>query len=210
MKMPIWALAAVLLALLAPFGASLPMGPSVNASSLEFHGFMTESPSPTKVVRRADPTQTPAMPTSMNDPVWPFDPPVGSRPADPPTGVTVQFTGAVPAGKQAAQAQTYTQEEIYMAFRWAASILYSTHMGFINLAEWQRTYDGESFPREYPSTTTTYLPRIFIGLGSWTALAGRGALIGNTPIWEYPIVPGGIWPLAMPPDPPDPTAFCSS
>ncbi|KAK8077118.1 hypothetical protein PG996_003288 [Apiospora saccharicola] len=230
MKTPVWALAAVLLALLVPFGAGLPMGASLNASSFEFHDSMTESPPPpTKVVRRADPTttttQTPTTSAPLNDPVWPFDPPgdpwtlppgYDSDPylyhcnkytkeynQIPPSGLEVKYTGPLVGDQQPAQGQTYTQAEIYQTFRWAASLLYSSHHGIIDLATWQASYGGVSFPRPFNDRQLN-LDRAFIGLGSWTPVRGRGRQGGNTAIYEYPLVGGGVWPLAIPAGPSGP------
>ncbi|KAK7977218.1 hypothetical protein PG988_004708 [Apiospora saccharicola] len=219
MKTPhpqVWALAAVLLALLAPFGAGLPMGASLNASSFEFHDFMTESPPPpTKVVRRADPTttttQTPTTSAPLNDPVWPFDPPGDpwtlppGYDSDPYLYHCNKYTKEYNQIPRAASrsSQTYTQAEIYQTFRWAASLLYSSHHGIIDLATWQASYGGVSFPRPFNDRQLN-LDRAFIGLGSWTPVRGRGRQGGNTAIYEYPLVGGGVWPLAIPAGPSGP------
>lgn len=168
-----------------------------------------------------NPTQTPAGPATAV-PQWPFDAPANNRPAEyckdsylyhcnvyaqkynriPPSGLTLQYTGEVKQGEELAQGVTYSQEEIYQAFRWGAMVLYSTHQNIINLYQFQQEFNGESFPRPLKMPAGMALSRPFVGLGSWTAAYGTGASGGSTEVYEYPITGAMTWPQSIPAESP--------
>lgn len=206
----------MLLALLAPLAASLPIEPVaittvadlqsgeyIDNVSFVDHTMFTK-PAPRKIAGRAPDVQ------------WPFDPVPGSGESIddpenyhcnnlasqfnqiPPTGV-VCASHDEDANQVLAQPVWYTQEQIYAAFRIGASILYSGWHSIVNFDDNRFHFSGRLYPdnmRVPPAFgSLTHVP---IGLGTWHPQRVRLANVDDSQqtseMYEYPLVPDGPWP----------------
>ncbi|KAK8039510.1 hypothetical protein PG993_007921 [Apiospora rasikravindrae] len=211
-------------ALLASFGAGFPIGTAVSGSAADLESTSNISnaslPHPTlsknsslPAVVRADPPPPTGVPR-WDSPRWPFDPadPAADRSNPyiyqcnqyaklhnqiPATGLVVRCTAPFQVG-QRCSGWYYPQASIYQAFRAGGSILWSAYQSRINFPDWQVQFGTARYPRVLRIPQGTELSQVPIGLGTWRyASANRRDMptyMLTTDIYEYPLVPNGVWP----------------